>query len=277
MSVDITIKQTGLFKKKLDLKKIINDCGLSYGICDENYRLCENKISEHTLVFRKENGLARGIDISLDKNDINLLLSLPTSINEITLFYELTKQLCRILKTNRFERNGKSCKFDSIEQFIEDDIHGSECGLEIIKKNLEENKYNRMEIFGVYNPISLGLKEMQEIGNDITKLGQYLNDLQSRDVFYAAPKVYNIGGKLVGIYAVMPDNPSVMPDKPYIVLNQLEGIEEWYVFFGEGLTIKFEDFINNVDKSDYYDQNHFVVWLSQEQINGLAAKYRAYI
>lgn len=273
MSVDITIKQTGLFKKKLDLEKIIKDCGLSYGICDENYRLCENEIGEHTLVFKRENGLARGIDISLDKNDINLLLSLPTSIDETTFFYEFTKQLCRILKTNRFERNGEICKFDNIEQFIEDDIRGSECGLEMIKKNLEENKYNRMEIFGIYNPISLGFKETQEIGNDVNKFGKYLNDLQSRDVFYTAPKVYNIGGKLIGIYAVMPDNPSVVPDKPYIVLNQLEGIEEWYIFFGEGLTIKFEDFINNVDKSDYYDQNHFVARLNQEQINDLVTKY----
>ena len=273
MSVDITIKQTGLFKKKLDLEKIIKDCGLSYGICDENYRLCENEIGEHTLVFKRENGLARGIDISLDKNDIHLLLSLPTSKNEIILFYEFTKQLCRMLKTNRFERNGESCKFDKIEQFIEDDIHGSECGLEMIKKNLEENKYNRMEIFGIYNPISLGLKEMQEIGNDINKFGKYLNDLQARDVFYAAPRVYNFGGKLVGIYAVMPDNPSVMPDKPYIVLNQLEGIEDWYVFFGEGLTVKYEDFINYVDKSDYYDQNHFVVKLNSQQINLLAEKF----
>ena len=273
MSVNITIKQTGLFKKTLHPETVIKNCGLSYGINDENFRLCENEIGEYTLLFNRENGLARGIEFSLDNNEINLRLSLPTGEKEISLFYELTKNLCRMLKTKKFCREGETVGFDSIEQFIQDDIKGSEYGLEMIKNDLNNGKYKYMQIFGLINPISLGVNEMQKIGNDVSRFEKYLDELQSRDVYYAAPKVYNTGGKLIGLYAVMPDNPTVLPDKPYIVLNQIEGIEEWYIFFGEGKIIKFEDLINNIDKNNYYDANHFVAQLSNDEINALVSQY----
>lgn len=87
MSVNITIKQTGLFKKTLHPETVIKNCGLSYGINDGNFRLCENEIGEYTLLFNRENGLARGIEFSLDNNEINLRLSLPTGEKEISLFF----------------------------------------------------------------------------------------------------------------------------------------------------------------------------------------------
>lgn len=273
MSVNITIKQTGLFKKTLHPETVIKNCGLSYGINDGNFKLCENEIGEYTLLFNRENGLARGIEFSLDNNEINLRLSLPTGEKEISLFYELTKKLCRMLKTRKFCREGETVGFNSIDQFIQDDVKGSECGLEMIKNDLNNNKYKYMQIFGLINPISLGVNEMQKIGNDVSRFEKYLDELQSRDVYYAAPKVYNTGGKLIGLYAVMPDNPTVLPDKPYIVLNQIEGIEEWYIFFGEGKIIKYEDLINNINKSNYYDANHFVAQVSNDEINTLVSQY----
>lgn len=143
----------------------------------------------------------------------------------------------------------------------------------MIKNDLNNNKYKYMQIFGLINPISLGVNEMQKIDNDVSRFEKYLDELQSRDVYYAAPKVYNTDGKLIGLYSVMPDNPTVLPDKPYIVLNQIEGIEEWYIFFGEGKIIKFEDLINNIDKNNYYDANHFVAQLSNDEINALVSQY----
>ncbi len=128
-------------------------------------------------------------------------------------------------------------------------------------------------MFGVYNPISIGIKEITQIGNSIDNLEEYLHRLQSADVYYAAPRVYRTEDKLIGIYAIAPDVPSVVPTTPYIVLNQIKGIEEWYVMLSEGKTVKYEDFIRNINPKEYYDADHVIVLLNGRDINTLADKY----
>ena len=78
MSVTIRIKRKPLFGKKLNIEDIIDLSGLSYGVCDENFRLMPNKTAEHTLLYDK-NRLARGIDLSQDGTDTVLMLNLPTA------------------------------------------------------------------------------------------------------------------------------------------------------------------------------------------------------
>ena len=80
MSVSVRIKQKSLFKKKLNIEEIIKITNLSFGVCDENYRLIKNEIANHTLIY-DENKLARGIDISLDDKDIILLFFKSNSWN----------------------------------------------------------------------------------------------------------------------------------------------------------------------------------------------------
>ncbi len=93
------------------------------------------------------------------------------------------------------------------------------------------------------------------------------------DVYYASAHVYEVKNHLVGIYAIGPDIPSVVPTKPYIVLNQIEGIEDWYVILKDGKTIKYDDFIKNAGKTKYYDDNHVIVTLSDKKMDELIDKY----
>ena len=53
MSVTIRIKRKPLFGKKLNIEDIIDLSGLSYGVCDENFRLMPNKTAEHTCFMTK--------------------------------------------------------------------------------------------------------------------------------------------------------------------------------------------------------------------------------
>lgn len=53
MSVTARIKQKSLFKKKMNLEDIIKFTGLSYGVCDENYRLNKDEIGEHMMLAYK--------------------------------------------------------------------------------------------------------------------------------------------------------------------------------------------------------------------------------
>ena len=78
---------------------------------------------------------------------------------------------------------------------------------------------------------------------------------------------------MFGVYSVIADIPCVVPVKPYIILNQIDGIEDWYVMVRKGKTIKYIDFINNIKTKDYYDANHIIVELNNKEINDLLDKY----
>lgn len=272
MSVNVRIKQKSLFKKKLDIEQIIKITNLSYGVCDENYRLIRNEKANHTLIY-DENKLARGIDLSLDGTDIILSLSLPTSREEIRCFYCVIEKICKYLKIQDYIREEAQVNIKDNERFIKDDENGSVVGLEDLQERINGNEYSRFEIFGVYNPISIGEKEIKEIGNNLDNFADFLNRLQSLDVYYAAPRVYKVNDRLVGIYAIGPDIPSVVPTSPYIVLNQIQGIKDWYVMLRKGKTIKYENFISNINNQEYYDSNHIIVTLSEAEIDFLIEKY----
>ena len=272
MSVNVRIKQKSLFRKKLNIEEIIELTNLSYGVCDENYRIIQNEITNHTLIYDK-NKLARGIDISLDGTDIVLLLSLPTTPSEIRKFYEVIQIICNELNIQNYIREEEKVSIKDNDKFIKFDEEGSIAGLKDLEEKIGQDEYKRFEIFGVYNPISIGLKEIKKINNSLNNLEDYLNKIQSLDVYYATPRVYRVKEKLIGIYAIGANIPSVVPTEPYIVLNQINGIEEWYVMIKEGKTVKYVDFINNVENKEYYDANHVIVTLSEKEIDGLLDKY----
>lgn len=272
MSVEVKIKQNSIFKKKLDITDVISLTGLSYGVCDENYRLIPGETAAHTLLYDK-NRLARGIDASIDKTDIVLLLSLPTTPFEIHSFYHAVEKICNALKTKTYIREEEKVNFKDNPQYIKMDEEGSVAGLEAISEKLEKDKYNRFEIYGICNPISIGANEIKQIGNRLDLFEEYLHRLQSLDVYYAAPRVYRVQNKLVGIYAIGADIVSVVPTEPYIVLNQIQGIEEWYVMLKTGKTIKYKDFIENIPAKEYYDFNHVIVSLSEQDVDSLIEQY----
>ncbi|MGN0542368.1 MAG: DUF4299 family protein [Acutalibacteraceae bacterium] len=272
MSVEARIKQNSIFRKKLNLGDIIKLTDLSYGTFDGNYILIPNETSNHTLIY-DEKRLARGIDVSFDGSDIVLFLSLPTSSFEIKSFYEIIEKICAELKTTSYYREGVKVNLNDNDRFISADEEGSICGLKSIQENIEENKYKLFDIFCVYNPISIGYKELKQINNSLENFENYLHDIQSLDVYYAAPRIFKVEDKLIGIYAISPNIPSVVPTEPYIVLNQIQGIEDWYVIFDKGKTIKYDDFINNINSKEYYDARHIIALLNDNDINDLVNKY----
>lgn len=272
MSVNVRIKQKSFLRKKVDLQEILKIIHLSYGVCDENYRLIKNQTAQHTLIY-DETKLARGIDLSIECSDILLTLSLPTSKEEIRCFYDTIEKVCKHLKLKSYFREGEKVSIKNYERFIEADERGSISGLEDLQTRIDQKEYSHFEIFGVYHPISIGRKEIDEIGNSLDRFSDFLNRIQQEDVYYAAPKVYKIKDHLIGIYAIGANISSVVPTKPYIVLNQIQGIEDWYVMLKEGKAVKYEDFINNISESKYYDSNHLVVTLTEKEIDVLIQNY----
>ncbi len=270
MSVTAKILQKSLFKKKLNIDDIIKISGLSYGVCDSDYRLIENEKGEHTLLYDTEH-LARGIDLWLENNDILLSLSLPTAKEEIRLFYNTIEKICNVLKTNTYIREEEKVRLSQNESFIKADEQGALCGLEQISENIKE-KYSHFQIFGIKNPISLGEKEINEIDNDLNKFGKFLHEKQNINAIYSAPRIFERTDKVFGMHAAISDVNIIFPTEPYVILNQKK-VDEWYVLLKNKKTVRYSNFISNVKNTKYYDFNHIIVNLTAEEIEALTDKY----
>lgn len=273
MSVTARIKQKSLFKKKMNLEDIIKFTGLSYGVCDENYRLNKDEIGEHTLIY-DETKLARGFELWLEGSDVLLSLSLPTAPSEIRLFYSLVEKLCNEFNTKKYLREDEEAYLYEDEEFNKWDEEASIVALEDMTSKTED-EYRCFEIFGIYNPISIGQRELQRIDCNLNNLEEYLNEIQSLDAYYATPSVYRKKdtNELFGIYSIVADIPCVVPNKPYIILDQIKGINYWYVMIRKGMTVTYDDFINHISSKEYYDANHVIALLNDDEIDALIEQY----
>ena len=273
MSVTARIKQKSLFKKKMNIEDIIKFTWLSYGVCDENYRLDRGEIDEHTLIY-DEAKLARGFELWLEGSDVLLSLSLPTAPSEIRLFYSLVEKICNEFNTKKYLREDEEAYLYEDEEFIKWDEEASIVALEDMTSKTED-EYRCFEIFGIYNPISIGQRELQRIDCNLNNLEEYLNEIQSLDVYYATPSVYRKKdtNELFGIYSIVADIPCVVPNKPYIILDQIKGINYWYVMIRKGMTVTYDDFINHISSKEYYDANHVIALLNDDEIDALIEQY----
>lgn len=269
MSVTARIKQKSLFKKKLTRDDIIDLTGLSYGVSDENFVLLRDEKADHTIIY-DETKLARGLELWLENTDILLSLSLPTAPSEIKLFYDVIEKICNQLKISKYLREDEKVNVSDHAKYIKWDEEASLAALEEIEGKTRDDDH-RFELFGVFNPISIGQKELKRINHDLSHLEAFLNEIQALDVYYAAPSVYRkkATDQLFGIYAIVADIPCVVPTQPYIVLNQIKGVEDWYVMVRKGQTIKYEDFIHSNISQEYYDANHVIVLLNDAEIDDL--------
>lgn len=268
MSVTVEIRQKSIFRKPLTLEDVIRLSGLSYGTADENFRLIERETGNCTLLYDPET-LARGMELSVNENAISLKLSLPTSKAEIRRFYEVVKLLCTTLKTKQFILEGQTQTLRDIDTLMQNDANASMGALDDLKQEISKNEYKHFQVFGICFPISLGKHEFDYIGNDLDRLGELLHYLQSQDVYYAAPKVYRVKERLVGIYFTEADLPTVLPTEPYIILDQIKGIEDWYLMLKDQRTVRYEDFMNAVSEKTYFDANHRIISLSQEKLDAI--------
>lgn len=278
MAVEVKIKSKGFFKKNLEFKDIIVDY-MRYGIMDESYRLEEGKIGKYTVVFNK-NKICRGHEISIGKGEVYLRLPLPTCEEDINFFYNHIKYICKKMNTNSLMIEEEKVSINDLDKYIKNDLETSKMALEKIKENIESNKYETMYIFGAINPIAIGQKETDEINCDPYKFGELLDNLQKMDVYYARAQVYKRKDESsFGVYILTENIPSVLPFKAQILMQKKDiEISDWNIGFvyDENIQgfIPYQDFLNNIEKDNVYDTEHFIATLNKKQIQKLLEKYK---
>lgn len=278
MAVDVVIKSKGLFKNTLKIDDVL-DSDMRFGIMDESFRLEEGSIGENTVVFNSKN-ICRGFEITFNKGVVNLRMPLPTCNSDINLFYESIKKICAMMNTKIFTRDEEVVELDDVDNCIEQDIKTSSNVLKEIEENINNGSSNNFYIFGALNPIALGKKEMKNIKGDPVKFGLFMNELQSMDVYYAKPKIYQKDdNSYFGVYVLTEGIPSVLPDEAKLLINENNiEVSTWnigLVLDGEleGF-IPYSDFLKNIRKDSRYDSEHFIITIDKDKIKKLISKYK---
>ena len=277
MSVDVTIKSKGIFKKNLTIRNVKMG-NMRFGILDEAFRLAENEQGDYMVIFQTKQ-ICRGYEIHFERGEVDLRLPVPTSGEDIRFFYKFIKHICNLMGTKTFEYNGEKNTFNDIDSCIEDDTAlnkkvFSELILDKVNNDPEESIY----IFGAIHPISIGKREIDKINGDIEQFGKMMHELQTFDAYYPKPIIgCHNDNSYFGTYALTENVVSIFPFVPSIIMNENEDIKEWYVSFLISKkiagSIPYEKFIENVNKDDIYDTGHFIITMDSSEMQKLIDEY----
>ncbi len=283
MSATVTIDSNCLSDRKLTLRDILPE-ELSYGTADEFNRLDEGNEGDYTLVFDPDN-IGRGFGISFEGSAVKMHLNYPNSRHDIELFYMMAESICRTQKVDCFEYEGETVTLDRIEEIIQRDIDATVYILQIYADKIRSGESESITIFGVINPLCIGEKETALFGCDIDQFSRWLNEKQQGDRYYAAPHFYEKpDGSTFGSFAVRAEVPSIIPVKPEIPLRlhgQFE-VSDWYVMLGYSderksggqlKIIPYHQLVENVAEGEYYDANHIIVNLTNDEVAELLEKF----
>ena len=298
MSIEISIKQKGLFKKKIDLgliEKLCSEHGFRYGLMDGSLRFEEYKeekgVKNVNFTIYDPKMIGRGFDVLVKENqfDIDMRLNTPSTNEDIDAHYKALKFLCKSLGV-------KSYVSDAIDNSVETDVseiekervHVTAWNLEQLLKMIPE--YKSLTIFCVMYPVCIESEfAKQLIHMDkifvMKEFADYLHDKQSNDYYYASPTMYcDKEDNFFGVFAITEDVDSIFqlePMIPALLFNQIKEVNEWKVnlgaFDGEYYSagvVSHEHFckVLELDKKPRFDERCVVVKLTKEDIEKVLSK-----
>ena len=285
MSADICIKPKGLSGKKLSLKEVLTE-ELTYGIYDEYGRFDEGKEGDYTSVFSPED-IGRGFQIHFDGKTTEIHLNYFNSRHDIELCYMIVARVCKLQGVDTFIREGEKFALHQIEQAIQRDIEANTYSLQIVANQITSGETQKLTVFAAIHPLYIGKKEIALFGSDTDQFSEWLNEKQQPDRYYAVPHFYDKNdGSTFGCFAVRAEVPSIVPVVPEIPMSMNGRFEvgSWYVMLGysddrksdgQMKIIPYDKLIENVPDAEYYDANHVVVVLTDDQVDDLVARFKA--
>lgn len=279
MSATVIIENKKIFGKKPTLNDILGD-NLSYGVMDEYYRLNDGNTGDYTVIYSREN-IGRGFEVCFMEKSIELHLPYPNSVHDIELFHMTVVRLCKLCGTRRFDYDGQMADINQIEHFIQRDISTSVQALEHEAQLISSGKTGNVTLFGACNPLSIGIREVERFGGDVHKFGEWLNEKQQLDAYYAVPHFYlDDESEAFGVFAIAANVVSIIPieAKKPMGFDDIE-VNNWYVYLahtgeetaGRVSYDRFIEYVNSLDNVEYYDDEHVVINLTEDDVNKLVS------
>ena len=224
MSIDIVIRQKGLFKKTLPLSVILGD-NLACGVYEAGYRLDpgEWKSEDGEIVVYDPHHKGRGFSViwtPTQKKGVTLRALHPTSTYELKAFYAAVARITDYWKCS-LEVDGNPMTPAEFQAGFDDMLEANNRYLDLfIEKSIDKEQYDSITLFSALWPLEFGAKEAAEVRDAPegapVRFARWLHEMQSADTYYAVAGYMEEDDGIVSRFAFTEDCDSLFPVKPSV-------------------------------------------------------------
>lgn len=224
MSIDVIIRQKGLFKKTLPLSVILGD-GLSCGVYEAGYRLDpgEWKSEDGEIVVYDPHHKGRGFSMiwtPTQKKGVTLRALHPTCAYELKAFYAAVARITDYWSCS-LEVDGNPMTPAEFQGGLSNMLEANNRYLDLfIEKSIDKEQYDSMTLFSAMWPLEFGAKEAAEVRDAPegapVRFARWLHEMQSADTYYAMSGYMEEDDGIVGRFAFTEDCDSLFPVKPSV-------------------------------------------------------------
>ena len=224
MSIDIVIRQKGLFKKTLPLSVILGD-NLACGVYEAGYRLDpgEWKSEDGEIVVYDPHHKGRGFSViwtPTQKKGVTLRALHPTCAEELKAFYATVARITDYWNCS-LEVDGNPMTPAEFQAGFSDMLKANDRYLDLfIKESMDKEPYESMTLFSAFWPLEFGSKEAAEVKDAPegapARFARWLHEMQSVDTYYAVAGYMEEKDGIVSRFAFTEDCDSLFPVKPSV-------------------------------------------------------------
>lgn len=224
MSIDIVIRQKGLFKKTLPLSVILGD-NLACGVYEAGYRLDpgEWKSEDGEIVVYDPHHKGRGFSViwtPTQKKGVTLRALHPTSTYELKAFYATVARITDYWSCS-LEVDGNPMTPAEFQAGLSNMLEANDRYLDLfIKESMDKEPYESMTLFSAFWPLEFGSKEAAEVKDAPegapARFARWLHEMQSVDTYYAVAGYMEEKDGIVSRFAFTEDCDSLFPVKPSV-------------------------------------------------------------
>ena len=224
MSIDIVIRQKGLFKKTLPLSVILGD-NLACGVYEAGYRLDpgEWKSEDGEIVVYDPHHKGRGFSViwtPTQKKGVTLRALHPTCPEELKAFYATVARITDYWSCS-LEVDGNPMTPAEFQAGFSDMLKANDRYLDLfIKESMDKEPYESMTLFSAFWPLEFGSKEAAEVKDAPegapARFARWLHEMQSVDTYYAVAGYMEEKDGIVSRFAFTEDCDSLFPVKPSV-------------------------------------------------------------
>ena len=224
MSIDIVIRQKGLFKKTLPLSVILGD-NLACGVYEAGYRLDpgEWKSEDGEIVVYDPHHKGRGFSViwtPTQKKGVTLRALHPTSTYELKAFYATVARITDYWSCS-LEVDGNPMTPADFQGGLSNMLEANDRYLDLfIKESMDKEPYESMTLFSAFWPLEFGAKEAAEVKDASegapARFARWLHEMQSVDTYYAVAGYAEEEDGIVSRFAFTEDCDSLFPVRPSV-------------------------------------------------------------
>lgn len=289
MAIEISIKNKSGKNAMPSVSYIIGDI-FQYGSFDGTRLNINEKGPDGSISMFNPKHIGRSISVNFGKNEINLLLPLPTSAEDIDDFYETAKRVSDFWDSE-VEAKQDSEPFDPYNsKELADNAKATSLN---VLKEITNGKFNNPILYCALWAIYLDDNDVEQLGDgsDLAALRDFMHKMQNINAYYARPNLCRTkySDTIFGMYVFTDGVVSIVPAAPRVPLgfnNPKTGkplaVDDWYICLYSDSEEKilghvmYDDFLKALKPDDYYRydaQNLLLKGLTRERIDFMIKKF----